>query len=158
MLKFPTRFLPGSLWGSCWPVAITLSFFSLGSSVLYAQTDWRGTPSVAENWFDSTFWTNGVPNNSVDATVNNGGIAQIAQPTITPPPPPQVATAATLTIGTSTTTGSTVELFTGNPTAPGLTVNNLIVGQNGTFAFDGGFATWGSFQNSGTVDFAMLRH
>jgi autotransporter-associated beta strand protein len=73
------------------------------------------------SWFVGGNWTNGVPTGFLNATVNNGGTAQIP----TPPTGTPAATAATLTIGG----GSTVQLTAGST----LQVTTLSIGNGGTF-------------------------
>jgi fibronectin-binding autotransporter adhesin len=115
-------------------VVLSLSFLLFGVAALYAQDNfWIGETG---SWFSVSNWTAGVgvPTNAVNAFVNNGGTAQIAE---------NAAAAKSLTIGG----GSTVELSSGGQLATGAVV------VNGTFDISqGGNQTIGDLSGSGTVD------
>src|SRR5438132_12871502 len=73
-VKGSTQFLAGSLLGSWWSIAIILEILFAGSSALYEQTEWQ---DGVGDWFLAANCTNGRPTAAIDATVNNGGTAQI---------------------------------------------------------------------------------
>jgi fibronectin-binding autotransporter adhesin len=128
------RLLVNPRWLRYRPVVLSLSYLLFGVAALYAQDDfWIGETG---SWFSVSNWTTGVgvPTNAVNAFVNNGGTAQIAE---------NAAAAKSLTIGG----GSTVELSSGGQLATGAVV------VNGTFDISqGGNQTIGDLSGSGTVD------
>jgi autotransporter-associated beta strand protein len=119
----------------------------IGATTLYGQDSWQGPVGANGDWFTGTNWTNGVPMTGVDATVNNGGTAQIPRGT---------ATVGTLTIGDSVA-GSTVQLIGGD-----LNATSVIIGPQGTFEFSGGLLSVSSsfVDDGGTVLFntAPVQH
>src|SRR5258708_5812534 len=136
------RFLVDFLSAKRWPFVSGLIL--IGSSASYAQDTWRGPTN--ESWFTSENWTQGIPTSRENALVDNGTTVKIP----VPPPETSFATAASLTIGT-TTAGSTVQLTGGNLGA----LNNPVsvtIGSKGTFEFSGGFH-FGSMVDNGTILF-----
>jgi fibronectin-binding autotransporter adhesin len=126
----PKHWLPG------------VSLLLIGATTLYGQDSWQGPVGASSDWFLRTNWTDGVPITGVNATVNNGGTAQIP----VPPEGTPTATVATLTIGASVA-GSTVQLIGGD-----LNANSVIIGPQGTFEFSGGLLrTSVSFQDNGGI-------
>jgi autotransporter-associated beta strand protein len=152
------RFLVGSLWGSCWSVAIVLKFLFIGTSALYAQiaTDtWQGPTPINgvpnSSWFTGLNWTapgltggvvNLPPTPNQNATVDNGTTAQVGPLPVGIP----AAAAAALTVG-ATTAGSAVQVL---PNAR-LTLSSVTVGPQGTLRFSGGFIAVPGFQNNGLM-------
>jgi hypothetical protein len=75
------RLLVNPRWLWCRPVVLSLSFLLFRPAALYAQDFWQGPIGATGNWFSASNWTAGVgvPTNAVNAFVNNGGTAQIAE-------------------------------------------------------------------------------
>src|SRR5882762_970891 len=135
------RFLADFLAAKRWPVVCSLIL--IGSSASYGQDTWLGPTN--SSWFGGSNWSFEHPPTSREtALVDNGTTVKIP----VPPPETSFATAANLTIGT-TTAGSTVQLTGGR-----LTVTNpLIIGADGTLLFSGGslFGGGNVIHNDGTV-------
>jgi hypothetical protein len=109
-------------------VLLGLAVFALSTSSVSAQaqclqsTTWRGSTG---SWFTPANWTNGVPSSITQASINNGGTAQVNNANL-------IANACTLTLGQNAGNSGTV-LLDASAGGGTLTVADfVIVGSSGS--------------------------
>jgi T5SS/PEP-CTERM-associated repeat protein/autotransporter-associated beta strand protein len=100
------------------------AIFAALPSAASAQTAW--TNAGTGNWFTAVNWSAGVPNGGTDATIDNGGTAQISSGS---------ANANILAIGDTATGSLTVQ--SGGALSDSLTNLGSAVGSNGMVVVDG---------------------
>ena len=82
-------------------LAVAGAVLLLAASDVLSQTNWKGATG---SWFEPGNWTSGLPTTSKDATIDNGGTAQVASPG---------AAANTVYVGRTRLNPSFLEIFGG---------------------------------------------